>query len=46
MSDSAKLHLNVALGYGGKQDIVDVVKNISSKVLSKEINIKKNVKEK
>ena len=40
MSDSAKLHLNVALGYGGQQDIVDVVKNISSKVLSKEINIK------
>ena len=40
ISDSAKLHLNVALGYGGQQDVVDVVKNISSKVLSKEINIK------
>ena len=40
MSDSTKLYLNVALGYGGQQDIVDVVKNISSKVLAKEINIK------
>ena len=37
---SSKLDLNIALGYGGKQDIVDVVKNISSKVLSKEIKIK------
>ena len=25
MSDSTKLYLNVALGYGGQQDIVDVV---------------------
>ena len=37
---SCKLDLNVALGYGGKQDIVDAVKNISLKVLSKEIKIK------
>ena len=37
---SSKLDLNIALGYGGQQDIVDVVKNISSKVLSKEIKIK------
>tara|TARA_B100000965_G_scaffold150710_1_gene125254 strand:- start:58 stop:780 length:723 start_codon:yes stop_codon:yes gene_type:complete len=37
---SCKLGLNVALGYGGKQDIVDAVKNISLKVLSKEIKIK------
>ena len=36
---SSKLDLNIALGYGGKQDIVDVVKNISSLVLSKEIKI-------
>ena len=39
-SNSSLLDLNVALGYGGQQDIVDVVKNISLKVLSKEIRIK------
>ena len=33
------LNLNVALGYGGRQDIVDLTKNISSRVLAKEINI-------
>ena len=33
------LSLNIALGYGGRQDIVDVTKNISRKVLSKEINV-------
>ena len=32
------LNLNVALGYGGMQDIVDLTKKISLKVLSKEIN--------
>lgn len=32
------LNLNVALGYGGRQDIVDLTKKISLKVLSKEIN--------
>ena len=32
------LHLNVALGYGGRQDIVDLTRQISLKVLSKEIN--------
>ena len=31
------LNLNVALGYGGRQDIVNVVKKISNKVLSGEI---------
>ena len=35
---SPSLHLNVALGYGGRQDIVDLTKQIASKVLSKEIN--------
>ena len=40
MSSSTKLDLNIALGYGGQQDIVDVVKNVSLKVLSKEIRIK------
>ena len=39
-SKSSKLDLNIALGYGGQKDIVDVVKNISSRVLSKEIKIK------
>jgi|TARA_B100000497_G_scaffold1506_1_gene1783 undecaprenyl diphosphate synthase len=33
------LSLNIALGYGGRQDIVDVTKNITRKVLSKEINV-------
>ena len=33
------LNLNVALGYGGRQDIVDLTKNISSRVLAKEINV-------
>ena len=33
------LFLNIALGYGGRQDIVDVTKNITRKVLSKEINV-------
>ena len=37
---NSKLDLNVALGYGGKQDIVNIVKNISSKVLSKKIRLK------
>ena len=32
------LNLNVAFGYGGRQDIVDLTKKISLKVLSKEIN--------
>jgi len=31
--------LNVALGYGGQQDIVDIVKKISKKVLSNKIRI-------
>ena len=36
----AKLDLNVALGYGGQQDILDIVKDISAKVLLKEIKLK------
>ena len=37
---NSKLDLNVALGYGGKQDIVDMAKKISSSVLSKQITLK------
>jgi len=33
------LNLNIALGYGGRQDIVDLAKEISSKVLAKEIEV-------
>ena len=33
------LSLNIALGYGGRQDIVDITKNISRRVLSKELNV-------
>jgi len=36
---NSKLDLNVALGYGGKQDLVDIVKSISSKVLDKKIKL-------
>ena len=32
--------MNVALGYGGKQDIVDMAKKISSSVLAKQIKLK------
>ena len=35
----SKLDLNVALGYGGKQDIVDITKKIASSVLAKQIKI-------
>ena len=31
--------MNVALGYGGKQDIVDITKKIASNVLTKQIKI-------
>ena len=37
---NSKLDLNVALGYGGKQDIVDMARKISSSVLAKEIKLK------
>ena len=36
---NSKLGLNVALGYGGKQDIVDITKKIASSVLAKQIKI-------
>ena len=35
----SKLDLNVALGYGGKQDIVDITKKISSNVLKNKIKL-------
>ena len=38
--ENSKLDLNVALGYGGKQDIVDMAKKISSSVLAKQITLK------
>ena len=36
----SKLDLNIALGYGGKQDIVGITKKIASSVLAKQIKIK------
>jgi len=33
------LDLNIALGYGGRQDIVNITKDISQKVISKNISI-------
>ncbi len=36
----SKLDLNIALGYGGKQDIVEISKKIASSVLAKQIKIK------
>ena len=36
---NTNLDLNVALSYGGKQDILNLVKKISSKVLTKEIKL-------
>ncbi len=35
----SKLDLNVALGYGGKQDIVDITKKISSNILKNKIKL-------
>ena len=35
----SKLDLNVALGYGGKQDIVDITRKVTSSVLAKQIKI-------
>ena len=37
--NQSALSLNIALGYGGRQDIVDITKNISRRVLSKELNV-------
>ena len=37
--DNIALNLNVALGYGGRQDAVDLTKEISKRVLSKEIDV-------
>ena len=34
------LELNVALGYGGQQDIIKIVKNTSKQVLSGKLNVK------
>ena len=36
---NSKLDLNVALGYGGKQDIVDITRKITSSVLAKHIKL-------
>ena len=33
------LLLNIALGYGGRQDIVDITKNIAGKILTKDIKV-------
>ncbi len=35
----SKLDLNIALGYGGKQDIVDITRKITSSVLAKHIKL-------
>ena len=44
-TEKNKLNLNIALGHGGQQDIVDVIKKVSQKVISKEIDLNKiNVK--
>ena len=37
--NKSKLDLNVALGYGGKQDIVDIIRKITSSVLAKKIKL-------
>tara|TARA_B100001250_G_scaffold410055_1_gene435713 strand:+ start:85 stop:807 length:723 start_codon:yes stop_codon:yes gene_type:complete len=36
---NSRLDLNVALGYGGKQDLIDIVKSISANVLDKKIKL-------
>ena len=44
-TEKNKLNLNIALGHGGQQDIVDVIKKVSQKVIAKEIDLNKiNVK--
>ena len=39
-SENPKLNLNIALSYGGQQDILDIVKGIAENVLDKKINLK------
>ena len=43
--EEAKLNLNVALGYGGQQDIVDIVHKVSEEVSSGNLNSKDISKE-
>ena len=43
--EEAKLNLNVALGYGGQQDIVDIVYKVSEEVSSGSLNLKDISKE-
>ena len=43
--EEAQLNLNVALGYGGQQDIVDIVNKVSEEVLSGNLNSKDISKE-
>ena len=43
--EEAKLNLNVALGYGGQQDIVDIVYKVSEEVSSGSVNLKDITKE-
>ena len=38
--EDPKLNLNIALSYGGQQDILDIVKGIAADVLDKKINLK------
>ena len=38
--ENPKLNLNIALSYGGQQDILDIVKGIAADVLDKKINLK------
>ena len=38
-TDEGSLNLNVALGYGGRQDFLDITKDIATRVLSNEIKI-------
>ena len=37
--ENPKLNLNIALSYGGQQDILDIVKGIAADVLDKKINL-------
>ena len=39
-SENPKLNLNIALSYGGQQDILDIVKGIAEDVLEKKISLK------
>ncbi len=43
--EEAKLNLNVALGYGGQQDIVDIVYKVSEEISSGSLNLKDITKE-